>query len=120
MYSKCGELEAAHKVFDLLSEKDVHTWNSMIGGYFQGGYYGKAHDLLLNMKKSEIWPNVVTWNVIISGFIQNWDEEQAMELFQMMGKQGIVKPDTSSWNSLMSGYLLMGCKNEALMVFRQM
>lgn len=120
MYSKCGELEAARKVFDLMSEKDVYTWNSMIGGYCLGGYCGKAHGLFLNMQNSETSPNVVTWNVIISGFIQNGDEDQAMELFQMMGKEGIVKPDTSTWNSLISGYLQMERKYEALMVFRQM
>lgn len=120
MYSKCGDIEAARMVFDLMSEKDVYTWNSMIGGYCQGGYCGKAHDLFMKMQKSETSPNAVTWNVIISGYIQNGDEDQAMELFQMMGKAGIVKPDTSSWNSLISGYLQMGCKNKALMVFRQM
>uniref|UniRef100_A0A803LKG9 Jacalin-type lectin domain-containing protein n=1 Tax=Chenopodium quinoa TaxID=63459 RepID=A0A803LKG9_CHEQI len=120
MYSKCGEFEAARKVFDLMSEKDVYTWNSMIGGYCQGGYCGKAHELLMRMQESDTSPNVVTWNIIISGYIQNGDEDQAMEIFQMMGKEGIVKPNTSSWNSLISGYLHMGRKDEALMIFRQM
>lgn len=120
MYSKCGEHEAAHIVFDVLSEKDVYTWNSMIGGYCQGGYCGKAHDLFMKMQKSDIKPSVVTWNVIISGYIQNGDEDQAMDIFHKMGKEGIVNPDTSSWNSLISGYLQIGDKNKALGVFRQM
>ncbi|KAJ8555550.1 hypothetical protein K7X08_013046 [Anisodus acutangulus] len=31
LYSKCGKLEAARLVFDMISKKDVYSWNSMIG-----------------------------------------------------------------------------------------
>ncbi|KAL9229167.1 hypothetical protein vseg_004663 [Gypsophila vaccaria] len=120
MYSKCGELEMARKVFDMVREKDVYTWNSMMGGYSQSGYCGKAHELFLRMMESEVAPNVVTWNVMISGYIQNGDEDQAMDLFRLMGKDGIAKPNTSSWNALISGYLHNGRKNKALEIFRQM
>ncbi|KAK9758305.1 hypothetical protein RND81_01G221800 [Saponaria officinalis] len=120
MYSKCGELETARKVFDMVHEKDVYTWNSMIGGYSQSGYCGKAHELFLRMMESEVAPNVVTWNVMISGYIQNGDEDQAMDLFRLLGKEGIAKPNTSSWNALISGYVQNGRKNKALEIFRQM
>uniref|UniRef100_A0A2N9IHH5 DYW domain-containing protein n=1 Tax=Fagus sylvatica TaxID=28930 RepID=A0A2N9IHH5_FAGSY len=120
MYSKCGELEAAWKVFDMIMEKDVYTWNSMIGGYCQAGYYGKAHQLLLKMQESRVPTNVVTWNVMISGYMQNGDEDQAMDLFQKMEKDGKVKRNTASWNALIAGYLQIGEKNKALGIFRQM
>lgn len=120
MYSKCGKLEAARQVFDMISEKDVYTWNSMIGGYCQAGYCGVAHDLFKQMQKSDILPNVVTWNVMITGYIQNGDEDQAMDLFHMMEKNGGVKRDTASWNALIAGYLHHGQKNKALRIFRQM
>lgn len=120
MYSKCGKLEAARQVFDMILEKDVYTWNSMIGGYCQGGYYGKAHLLFMKMQESGVPPNVITWNVMISGYIQNGDEDQAMDLFQRMEKDGKIKRNTASWNSLIAGYLQIGQKNKALGIFRQM
>ncbi|GMH23399.1 hypothetical protein Nepgr_025242 [Nepenthes gracilis] len=120
MYSKCGELEAARRVFDAMSEKDTYTWNSMIGGYFQGGYCGEAYDLFMKMQVSRVQPNAVTWNVMISGYFQNGDDDQAIDLFWQMGKGGGVKPNTSSWNSLISGYLQIGDKNKAFAIFRQM
>jgi pentatricopeptide repeat protein len=120
MYSKCGKLEAARRVFDMILEKDVYTWNSMIGGYCQGGYYGKAHLLFMKMQESGVPPNVITWNVMISGYIQNGDEDQAMDLFQRMEKDGKIKRNTASWNSLIAGYLQIGQKNKALGIFRQM
>lgn len=120
VYSKCGELEAARKVFDVIQEKDVYTWNSMIAGYCQAGYCGKAYELFMRMQYSEVRPNVITWNIMISGYMQNGDEDQAIDLFQRMEKDGKVKPNAASWNSLVAGYLQNGKKNKALGIFRQM
>lgn len=120
MYSKCGKLEAARNVFDMIVEKDIYTWNSMIGGYCQAGYCGKAYELFMRLRESNLMPNVVTWNVMISGCIQNGDEDQAMNLFQIMEKDGEVKRNTASWNSLIAGYQQLGEKNKALAIFRQM
>ncbi|XP_057975794.1 pentatricopeptide repeat-containing protein At1g19720 [Malania oleifera] len=120
MYSKCGELEAAWQVFDMFSKRDVYTWNSMIGGYCQSGYCGKAYNLFVQMQESDVSPNVVTWNVMISGYMQNGDVDQAMDIFQEMEKDGLIKRNTASWNSLIAGYLQNGQKNNALRIFRQM
>ncbi|CAM8915889.1 unnamed protein product [Rhodiola kirilowii] len=118
-YSKCGDLEAARRIFDMVLNKDVYTWNSMIGGYCQAGYCGKANDLFNKMHESNVKPNAVTWNVMISGYIQNGDEDPAMDLFEKMESCGIER-NTASWNSIISGYLRIGQKNKALGVFRQM
>ncbi|CAL8995649.1 unnamed protein product [Prunus brigantina] len=106
MFSKCGEVEAARKVFSMIPEKDVYTWNSMIGGYCQAKYCGKAYELFTKMQESDVHPNAVTWNVMITGYMQNGDADQAMDLFQRMEKDGKIKRNTASWNSLVSGYLL--------------
>ncbi|OVA12356.1 Pentatricopeptide repeat [Macleaya cordata] len=120
MYSKCGKLESAQQVFDMFPEKDVFTWNSMIGGYAQAGYCGKAYDLFMRMQHSGVRPNVVTWNLMISGHIQNGDEDQAMDLFRKMETEGVIKRNTASWNSLIAGSLQNGQKDKALGIFRQM
>nr|AYM00567.1 pentatricopeptide repeat protein [Salvia miltiorrhiza] len=120
MYSKCGKLEAARKVFDMISDKDIYTWNSMIAGYCQSGYCGIADDLFKQMQEFGVLPNVVTWNVMITGYIHNGDEDQALDLFYMMETNGGVKRDTASWNALIAGYLHHGQKDKALRIFRKM
>ena len=50
----------------------------------------------MKMQNSGVSPNVVTWNVMISGYIQNGDEDQAMDLFQRMEKEGKIKQNTAS------------------------
>ncbi|KAK9142119.1 hypothetical protein Syun_011519 [Stephania yunnanensis] len=120
LYSKCGNLEAAQRTFDLILEKDVFTWNLTIGGFAQAGYCGKAYDLFMKMQDLGVPPNVITWNTMISGYIRNGDEDHAMNLFGKMEERGAVKRNTASWNLLIAGFLLHGHKDKALAIFRQM
>ncbi|RRT68360.1 hypothetical protein B296_00036087 [Ensete ventricosum] len=119
MYAKCARLEDAQRIFEEMAEKDVFTWNSMIGGYTRAGYCGKAYDLFSRMESSGVRRNVVTWNAMISGYIQNGDEDQAMELFHMMEIEGIRR-NTATWNTLIAGELQNGEPDQALRIFRQM
>ncbi|KAL4278946.1 hypothetical protein GQ457_03G038500 [Hibiscus cannabinus] len=120
MYAKCGELEAARRVFDVIEEKDVYTWNSMIAGYCQSGYCGKAYEIFIKMQESDVKPNVITWNTMISGYIQNGDEDRAMDLFERIERDGKIRRNTSSWNALIAGFVQLGAIDEAFGVFRQM
>ncbi|XLS64847.1 hypothetical protein HN51_024821 [Arachis hypogaea] len=120
MYSKCGNLEAAQRVFDMMLERDVYSWNSIIGGYCQAGFCGKAHDLFMKMQESDSPPNVVTWNIMITGYMQNDDEDRALDLLQRIEKDGKVKRNAASWNAIISGYLQKGLLDKGLQIFRQM
>ncbi|CAN4122903.1 unnamed protein product [Withania somnifera] len=117
LYSKHTKLEADRLVFDMIPEKDVYSWNSMIGGYCQAGYCRKAY-LFMKMNESEVLPNVITWNVLITGHVQNGDEDQALDLFWRMEEEGSIKRDSASWNALIAGYLQNGQKDKALGIFR--
>ncbi|KAJ4828064.1 hypothetical protein Tsubulata_020835, partial [Turnera subulata] len=106
MYSKWGDLEAARRVFDIMPEKDVYTWNLMIFGCCQAGFSQK-------MQKSGLQPDVITWNTMISGHLQNGNEDRARK----MGKSNrILHRGTHSF----SGYLQIGQKERAFGVFRLM
>lgn len=61
MYSKCGSVEGARQVFDFMCNRDVITWNAMIGGYAQHGYAPEALELLEGMLKEKVKPNSVTF-----------------------------------------------------------
>lgn len=119
MYAKCGEIIAAKRVFDEIPEKDIFSWNSMVAGYAQAGYCGKAYELFCEMESLGVRRNVITWNIMISGYIRNGDDERAFELFQMMESCG-VKRDTASWNALIAGSVHNGHSDRALRIFWQM
>ncbi|CAH2036786.1 unnamed protein product [Thlaspi arvense] len=140
MYSKCGKLEDARKVFDSVKNKDVYTWNSMITGYCQAEYCGKAYELFTRMQEdANVKPNIITWNTMISGEIhgsvlrRNLDAVHAVKnaLTDTYGKSGDIgyartmfkgmeTKDIITWNSLIGGYVLHGSYGPALDLFNQM
>ncbi|KAK6945076.1 Pentatricopeptide repeat [Dillenia turbinata] len=61
MYSKCGDLETARNMFEGIKDKDVISWNVMIGGYAHLCRYKEALSLFQQMHLSDIEPNDVTF-----------------------------------------------------------
>lgn len=119
MYSKCGEVAKARRVFDRMVEKDLVSMNTMVSGYVQLGFVKEALDLVEKMRLVGVKPNVVTWNTLIAGFSQANDEVMVAELFQFMEDAG-VKPDVVSWTSIISGFVQNFRNNEAFGSFKKM
>ena len=45
MYAKCGSIQKASELFDIMSQRDVVSWNAIILGYTQNGFVGKAFEI---------------------------------------------------------------------------
>lgn len=65
MYSKCGELETARELFDGILQRDVISWNVMIGGYTHMSRYKEALALFQLMLRSNLEPNDVTFVCVL-------------------------------------------------------
>ncbi|XP_058195093.1 pentatricopeptide repeat-containing protein At1g18485 [Rhododendron vialii] len=50
MYSKCGLIHEAQTLFDKNEDKNVVSWNSMIGAYSRGGHVDRTFRLLRKMQ----------------------------------------------------------------------
>ncbi|KNA12201.1 hypothetical protein SOVF_127900 [Spinacia oleracea] len=61
MYAKCGDLVKAWTLFEGLRQKDLISWNVMIGGYTHGSYYKEALSLFREMLGLQVVPNDVTF-----------------------------------------------------------
>ncbi|XP_060962421.1 pentatricopeptide repeat-containing protein At4g02750-like [Cannabis sativa] len=80
MYAKCGDIDAAFSVFESMSNKNMVSWNTMIGGYARHGLAKRALDEFKRMTKSGIMPDEVTFVSILSacargGLIQEGEEQ---------------------------------------------
>ncbi|KAJ0104506.1 hypothetical protein Patl1_19228 [Pistacia atlantica] len=66
MYTRCGDLESSRRVFDMVQEKNVFLWTSMIGGYARLGYPAEALNLFKRLLKTSVRPNEATMATVLS------------------------------------------------------
>lgn len=98
MYSNCGDITAAEKLFNSSSHVDIISWNSMISGYSKCGSLAKAREVFDKMPEKD----VVSWSALISGHSQIGLFNDTITLFQEMMLHGKVKPDETILVSVIS------------------
>ena len=84
MYSKCGKVNVARRIFSEIRKKDDVSWNAMLSGYLDSGRVEDAFDIFRKMPcKNQ--------PVMISGFVRNGLPEEGLKLFNRTRAEG-VKP----------------------------
>ncbi|KAF5745441.1 putative Pentatricopeptide repeat-containing protein [Tripterygium wilfordii] len=66
LYSKCGDLQTARRVFDSMPERSVVSWSVMIAGYGIHGQITSAISLFIKMLEAGATPNDVTFMNILT------------------------------------------------------
>ncbi|KAL1225234.1 Pentatricopeptide repeat-containing protein [Cardamine amara subsp. amara] len=89
MYSKCGEIEKAKRMFDMMPEKEVASWNAMIFGYALNGNARAALNLFLTMLE-EVKPDEVTMLAVFSACNHGGLMEEGRKWFHMMDEFGLI------------------------------
>ncbi|CAH8342051.1 unnamed protein product [Eruca vesicaria subsp. sativa] len=92
MYSKCGCLNSAISVFEVMRVKNVLTWTSMATGLALNGRGNETPSLLNRMAESGIKPNVVTFTSLLSAYRHIGLVQEGLELFQSMWTRFGVTP----------------------------
>lgn len=91
MYSKCGRVEYAAKVFGLMSLRNEFSWNSMISGYARHGHCKKALDLFKEMQQEDRSPDHVTFVGVLSACSHVGLVDLGIEYFESMSNSyGLV------------------------------
>ncbi|KAF8041808.1 hypothetical protein BT93_A0415 [Corymbia citriodora subsp. variegata] len=66
MYSRCGNIEAAFRVFSETREKNIITWTAMITGFAKHGFGTRALDTFHKMLDAGVRPNEITYVAVLS------------------------------------------------------
>lgn len=67
MYSRCGLIKEAHKVFDSIDAKDLISWNAMMAAFAQNGLGRKVIETFEDMLKMKCKPNHISYVSVLSG-----------------------------------------------------
>ncbi|KAJ9184232.1 hypothetical protein P3X46_003979 [Hevea brasiliensis] len=95
-YAKCGSLDYARELFELMSEKDEVTYGAIISGFMLHGHVDQSLDFFRGMKTQLL----STWNVVISGLVQNKQYEKALDLVREMQVLGF-QPNAVTLSSIL-------------------
>ncbi|KAM0946137.1 putative tetratricopeptide-like helical domain superfamily [Dioscorea sansibarensis] len=93
MYTKCGSLDCAFRVFEEMDERNLISWTALISGL---GLHGCIHEALERFKQMELEgfkPDSVTFMAVLSGCRHNGLVEEGMWLFNHMRSVYAIEPD---------------------------
>ncbi|XP_016495262.1 pentatricopeptide repeat-containing protein At2g21090-like [Nicotiana tabacum] len=94
MYSKCGNLEVAKRVFDTMGNKhDAVLWNTMLSALAQHGMGEEAIEVFFKMVKFGVKPNRITFVVLLNACSHSGLVQEGLSFFEMMTSNYNVPPD---------------------------
>ncbi|KAJ9174123.1 hypothetical protein P3X46_017186 [Hevea brasiliensis] len=120
MYSKCGYLPEALMLFDKNNNKNVVSWNTMIGGFSTEGYIFESFNLLRKMQmQQEIEPNEVTVLNILPSCLENSQLPSLKEIHGYSIRHEFQYDELVA-NALVTAYAKCGMLSSAERVFNRM
>ncbi|KAI4376374.1 hypothetical protein MLD38_014143 [Melastoma candidum] len=99
MYAKCGKINRAKQLFDLMEERDVISWNVMIFAYAIHGDAEAAFEIFQLMENSNERPNALTFLGLLSACARTGLLEEGMSVFSRM-HQYSIKPELKHYSCL--------------------
>ncbi|KAH9293476.1 hypothetical protein KI387_041319 [Taxus chinensis] len=150
MYDKCGSLMDARKVFNLMTEPNIFSWNMIIAAYRRHGFTQQAFTLFCQMQQTAVQPDEFTFSTIlpvcanmasvkhgsqIHGKIirckYQFHDIVMNTLIDMYSKCGridnarelfdeMLNTNGVSWNAMITGFAQSGFLDEALRLFEKM
>ncbi|KAL2460911.1 Pentatricopeptide repeat-containing protein [Abeliophyllum distichum] len=100
MYAKCGAVHTARKLFDMMDERHVTTWNAMIDGYGTHGFGKEAVELFDKMCISSINPNDVTFLCVISACSHSGLVDKGRRYFIIMKEEYGLEPSMDHYGAM--------------------
>jgi pentatricopeptide repeat protein len=119
MYSKCGSIEDAQRVFEMMPTHDVVSWNTMILGYVKCGKGPRALELYEQMQSEGVDPNHVTFVRVVNACASIMALNEGRRIHEQIVQNGF-ESDVIVGNSLVDMYAKCANMETAQSVFQRM
>lgn len=100
MYSKCGNLHDARRIFDTMPEQNTVSLNSMIAGYAQHGAEIESLQLFELMLQEQIVPNNITFISVLSACAHTGKVDEGEKYFNMMKEKFGIEPEAEHYSCM--------------------
>ncbi|KAB5526571.1 hypothetical protein DKX38_020418 [Salix brachista] len=100
MYSKCGNLQDARKLFHRMPKHNTVTLNSIIAGYAQHGIGTESLNLFEQMLAASIAPTSITFVSILSACAHTGRVEEGTKYFKMMKDIFGIEPEAEHYSCM--------------------
>ncbi|XP_031112196.1 putative pentatricopeptide repeat-containing protein At1g56570 [Ipomoea triloba] len=121
MYSRCGKLEDAERIFSAMGRRDLISWNSLLTCYAYHGSGREVITLFEQMKSSGIRPDSTTFLVVISACRHAGLIYEGLEFFDMMiTEDSLPPPKVEHYACIVDLYCRAGLLHEAEGFIKQM
>ncbi|KAI6702797.1 hypothetical protein NL676_011933 [Syzygium grande] len=90
MFAKCGEIGKAKRVFNMLHERQVASWNALINGLAVNGHGKEALEIFLEMQQQGVPPNDITMIGVLSACNHAGLVKEGKKWFKAMDEFGLA------------------------------
>lgn len=97
MYMKCGDFREGHLVFDNIKDRDLISWNSLIGGYGMHGLGENALRTFGEMIRAGMKPDNITFVAILSACSHAGLVAAGRNLFDQMVTEFRIEPNVEHY-----------------------
>lgn len=118
LYVLQGGLSTARKLFDDMTQRNVVSYNTIIGGYSRDGNAEEAWNLFSDMRRYAFEPTQHTFAGMLS--CASLKLSQGFQLQALMVKSGLFQTDPYAGTALLSLFGRNGCIDELLCAFEEM
>uniref|UniRef100_A0A2N9IUG5 DYW domain-containing protein n=1 Tax=Fagus sylvatica TaxID=28930 RepID=A0A2N9IUG5_FAGSY len=120
MYAKCGNLDSARSVFDMMQGKNEVSWNSIISAYGNHGHLKDSLTLFHEMLENGIQPDHVTFLAIISACGHAGQVDNGARYFRCMTEQYGIPAQMEHYACMVDLFGRAGQLNEAFETIKSM
>lgn len=113
MYAKCGSIEKALTTFRGMREKDLSTWNSIIGGLAFHGHSEEALSIFQEMRRMKIRPNEISFIGALVACSHAGKVQEGRKCFSLMKDEYSIEPNERHYGCMVDLLGRAGLLDEA-------
>ncbi|KAF7148937.1 hypothetical protein RHSIM_Rhsim03G0201700 [Rhododendron simsii] len=120
MYSRCGNMEAALRVYSKMERLNLVSWTSIITGLAKHGFATRALEMFQEMLNADIKPNEVTYIAVLSACSYVGMIDEGWKHFNSMYKEYGISPRMEHYACMVDLLGRSGFLEEAMQLINSM